>query len=1002
MTTLPCYSRFKLRALALSVAAALHFSSTAFAQEEGENLEEITVTGSRIRQTDGMATPVPVTTMTPLELLSFAPGSTVTEQLGALPQFFTTQTAQRGGPALFGDGGISALNMRGLGTQRTLVLLDGSRVVPADKSGAVNPDTLPTALMRSVDVVTGGASAAYGADALGGVVNFVLDREFEGLKFSTSTGMNEFNRDGKNWNFSLAGGRQFGDRLNVIASIEAREIDQIVRNTADLEPDWWQRWGHVTNPAWKAADPRGTNPQRLTLPWVTVRGNAPSGVIAAPGSKLHGLKFTDDGTALTPFVLGNVSDTTYTSGGPEAQTANITQAGGPTGSAVVGRSGFVAAKYRFNESIEGFAQAMVGRSESNAQAARTPAEMSGPWAPTVFRNNAFLPASVAAIMDAENRTSFRLSKSGSYMGELDIGTGEYARNVFTTISWSTGVDVDLPNGWELRASWQSGESHKQTAEFDSLRIDRLALATDAVRNPTTGAIMCNVQLTNPTPAQLGATPSIRGMLDDRDGSPLLSPIGLDNTVRDCVPFNIMGVGQISQAAADYIITPKIGRSEVEQDFAELLLTGELYEGWGAGALSFAAGLTWREQAFHDGAFPVDVDELGPPVNAPELGIRGIATTWTTGSPNLHQFSTVSLIGGGYDVWEAFGELNVPLWESASAEQKLGGSVSYRSSEYSSVGRVESWKMGLDFQLFADLRFRATKSRDVREATFAERFDNGPGGGNVFDRSRNNQQFAVTVVAKGNPNLSPEAADTLVAGLVYQPSWVQGLNLSADWYDVKISDSIGQLGTQRVVDECYNSNVLCDYVFRDTDGILSRVFNPWLNVAQARARGVDVEMSYFAEPDFFSSEAESLRFRMLGGYLAERSDTPLGGTTLDAAGARGRPDVTASITATYGLGPWSLQWQERFIESVKLVNTWVEGVDVDDNSIASAAWTNLRFAYDGELDNGGSWTVSLNVQNLFDRNPPIIAGSNTRFGSQSADNTYDVLGRRFQIGFNLNF
>src|SRR5690606_14526053 len=103
-----------------------------------------------------------------------------------------------------------------LGRNRTLVLLDGSRVPPADKRGQVNVDNFPTALMRSVDVVTGGASAAYGADALGGVTNFIIDRQFEGLKVSVSTGLNEFNRDGKNWNFSVAGGRQFGDRLHVI------------------------------------------------------------------------------------------------------------------------------------------------------------------------------------------------------------------------------------------------------------------------------------------------------------------------------------------------------------------------------------------------------------------------------------------------------------------------------------------------------------------------------------------------------------------------------------------------------------------------------------------------------------------------------------------------------------------------------------------------------------------------------------------------------------------
>ena len=233
-----------------------------------EQPEEITVTGTRLRRTDGMAEPVPVTTLTPEELQLFEPGSTIAEQLDALPQFFLTSTAQRGGPALFGNGGGSYLNMRGLGPERTLVLFDGFRMPPADKRGSVNVDSLPTALVRSVDVVTGGATAAYGADALGGVTNFILDRDFEGLKFNAGTGMNEFNNEGKNWNVSVAGGTRIGERLSIIGSFEARHVDQIVRDPADLDPSWFQRWGHVQNPAWLATDPPGTNPRRLTLPWV--------------------------------------------------------------------------------------------------------------------------------------------------------------------------------------------------------------------------------------------------------------------------------------------------------------------------------------------------------------------------------------------------------------------------------------------------------------------------------------------------------------------------------------------------------------------------------------------------------------------------------------------------------------------------------------------------------------------------------------------------------------
>ena len=149
---------------------------------KAQELEEIIVTGSRVPVTQGMAEPTPVTVITPDDLQAFNAGATTVEQLGQLPQFFNTASSQRGSGTLFGEAGGSYLDLRALGRQRTLVLLDGSRLPPADKRGAVNVDWLPaTALLSSVDIVTGGASAAYGADALGGVVNYRINREYQGL-----------------------------------------------------------------------------------------------------------------------------------------------------------------------------------------------------------------------------------------------------------------------------------------------------------------------------------------------------------------------------------------------------------------------------------------------------------------------------------------------------------------------------------------------------------------------------------------------------------------------------------------------------------------------------------------------------------------------------------------------------------------------------------------------------------------------------------------------------
>lgn len=993
----PQQLRFKI--MAVAVSAALPFSPFLHAQEEATELEEITVTGSRIRMTDGMAEPTPVTSVTVQELANFEPGGTIAEQLDALPQFFATGTAQRGGPALFGDGGGSYLDMRGLGRNRTLVLLDGSRIVPADKAGTVNVDNIPTALVRSVDVITGGASAAYGADALGGVTNFVLDREFQGLKISASTGMNEFNQDGKNYNLSVAGGTEVGERWNLIGSIDVRHIDEINRNPDDLDPEWFQRWGPITNPNAAAG-----GPARITVPWATPTNMSPSGVISAPGSRLNGLQFTDDGTDIRPFVLGDVTSGGFTSGGPEAARYNDATVGPISGNGVENRSGFFGAQFQATENLRLYAQGLIGRVESTNLSEQTGAPMSPPWSHTIYRSNPFLPASVTAIMDAENRTQITVNKVGNYVGDLEAGALEYTRTTFTTESYTAGFSFDLPNDWLLSGSYQAGESRKKGGEYPSLRVDREALARDAVRDPVTGAIVCNVQLYNPTPEQLAAAPQIQGLVSSRSGTPLRSPIGLDNSVRDCVPYNALGAGNMTQAAWDYIHTPKTADSWAKQDFAELLLQGEAHDGWGYGPVSFAAGLTWREQSFHDEAAQADIDELGPPINAPQLGIRGIATAFTTGTAHLHNFSSINYLQGEYDVWEWFGELQIPVWEAQNEVQRLGANLAFRQSDYSASGKQDSWKVGIDFQLLESLRLRATKSRDVREASFAERFDISTGGINVNDPFSANPtaNVNVTFFRGGNPNLRPEIADTHVVGLVFQPTFAEGLQISTDWYEVDIKDSIGSISEQNIIDQCFNNGVFCDNLFRDSNGVLARVGAPFLNLDQSRVEGVDVEIAYRMDLDLFGGEAESLSIRALAGHLIERTNTPFNGTPIDLVGSAQRPDVTANVTLAYSIGAWTASWQQRYISDTLVNLNWVEGVDVDINTIPTYSFTNLRFAYRGETDRG-DWTVSLAVNNAFDKNPPIIPGVFNRIGSQTNAGTgYDEFGRRYQLGMNMNF
>ncbi|MGA0805485.1 MAG: TonB-dependent receptor plug domain-containing protein, partial [Pseudohongiellaceae bacterium] len=693
---------FRLSTLALAVTSTL-LGAPSFAAEQ--ELEEIQVTGTRIRATDGMVTPTPVTSVSTAEIANFDPGTSISEQLDSLPQFLNTQTAQRGGATLFGDAGGSYLNLRNMGKQRTLVLFDGSRVVPADRASSVNVDNFPTALVRSVDVVTGGASAAYGADALAGVVNFVLDREFQGLKTSVSTGVTE-RGDGFNWSFNVAGGTQIGERLNLIGSIESREVDQIYRDARDTEN--WNSIGFVINPAWT---PGNTSvPQRITAPRVHSATQNATGLINQPGFSLHRYTFTEDGSAVRPFVAGDIPARTgagangMQSGGPEAETAMSSFINGAQGAKVVQRSAFGAVKYDLSDATEVYAQIMLGRTESNTDNVLGNLEMGQQYFVTAYVENPFLPEVVRNAMIAQNLSSIQIQKIGQVRidGRYNIADGRDDRNISQMWSASAGFDHDFDNGWNLRGSYQYGESKLTTAAYDMLRIDRLAMAIDAVRDPATGAIMCNVQRFNPTPAQLAASmvgrvvPTTR-IQDFPNGTRSVdSPILNDNAIRDCMPLNMFGLANASSAAADYVTTDKKGIRDLDQDFAELLLTGDLYEGWGPGALSFAAGLTYREQAFDQYTTPID-GERGA-ANAPQIGIRGMSTGTTGGNRSMHYFSATSWASGAFDVWEWFGEVNVPTWESSSGNQRLDTNFAFRQSDYSATGKIDSWKFGGEFQL----------------------------------------------------------------------------------------------------------------------------------------------------------------------------------------------------------------------------------------------------------------------------------------------------------------
>jgi hypothetical protein len=393
------------------------------------------------------------------------------------------------------------------------------------------------------------------------------------------------------------------------------------------------------------------------------------------------------------------------------------------------------------------------------------------------------------------------------------------------------------------------------------------------------------------------------------------------------------------------------------------------------------------------------------LNAPALGIRGISPGFASaGNRSLHPFSASGVNGGAGNVSELFAELNVPLYNSGAA-QKLDSTFAYRNSDYSASGRVPSWKMGLNATLTEDLRLRYTKSHDVREPNFAERYLTGSGGGSVQDKQLNNvTNSSLTILATPNTRLNVEEANTDTAGFVYQPSfaeWVDGVQIALDWYEITLTGAIARYGAQRIADDCFATKnaYTCALIARDPNTqTITRILDEYVNVGGAQTRGVDLEVQYTVEPNFFSSQQESLSMRVLAGYLGENSTTSAAGTTVNAVGGTERAQNTANVSMNYSIGDYSVRAVANYYGDTMVNTLWIQGVDIDDNTISSQTTINLGLSYGQEMARGGDWSTSFSISNLFDRDPPIVPGA----GGQSLSNSHDQFGRRYQISLDMSF
>jgi len=1006
--------------------------SVVYAQDDVQGgLEEVLVTGTRIRST-GMDLPNPVTVVTRDELTVIAPTNMI-EGLAELPQFYGSATTQTPSP-FFTSTGAGSLNLRGLQSNRTLQLLDGRRVVQSTIFGGPDINLFPESVVSSIQTVTGGASAAYGTDAVAGAVNFILDTDFEGIRANLSTGENDKGH-GEHYEVSFAAGFALGERTHLLVSAEKNEQDPIWGDQI-LEYGWYQARSLIENPD---TVNRGLTPDNpFYLPYNDVRSlNYSLGGIFHLPPAAGGAQILDANGNPSPFVLGspcNAHGCSTTNGGSGVES---------------GIPGYQISPDTGRENLFGYIEHEFGGLTVYGQLISGEAEFTSknigglfPFPPvpplrrnfTIYSGNPFLPPAIQQVMTTNNIASVPFSRIG---GPEDLAFDAYTTQTTETDSLTGGFEYELSgdgffDGWQLRGYYQKGETDVRAIQRGGIRLDRIYLAADVVIDPGTGQPACNVTVVS------GLYP-------------------------DCVPLNLFGRGQASPAAVDWVTgfepgvvinaqgflsateslphTYVSGENKqrvirIEQDVWEFSADGQIAEGW-AGPITMAFGYGFREESFDQ------VVEVGPggninadptfrPVmaNNTALGIRGVpGGAAASGNSVEIQFSNVPFARGEQDVKEAFTEFLVPLVADVKGVRQLNLSAAARWADYSGAGDQQSWKTGLDWAIIDQLRLRTTVSEDVRAATMGEKFDRTGGISppvTDYGITPNPAAYTATIFSNGTPDIKPEQAKTKTLGFVYQPAAVSGLSISVDWYSVDVTDNIQQAGAQAVVTGCYvdSDPFLCSLITRGGPpsmedpaiNYISLIGVPYYNQAAVEAEGIDYEVNYRKDVDWFGG-GESVGVRFLASYLDERNNINSAGVETKLAGSLELgvpfPEWTALVSGSYNRGPLSVLLSARYTDSLLINRNWnFNGTstrwDVLDNELGSETIVDARFNYDFDTANG-RLALFVNVNNLFDTGPEeFLAPPNAPFSSNFSTGTGLAVrgegdrGRRYTLGVRMDF
>ena len=959
-------------ALIASTAAGAGLTVTVVnAQEEADVLEEVVVTGSRLRRDRDFVEISPVATVG-MDEIHNSGFLTLEQTVNRMPQLrpeSTSNSNQYGGAAMSAD-------LRGLGRVRTLVLVDGRRYIPAEVSGVADLASIPDIMVQSAELVTGGASAIYGSDAIGGVVNFRLRNDIQGVTARYQRGQSGYG-DGETERADLLVGYGTDDGTsNVAFAFSWSERGTILGadrsfSAIPLYPVGPE--GELVQFA--ASNIEGNrvfmNPQQMAMVQGLDLSNADGDCPA--GNSIRGVRF---GAGGQPLPWCHIRD-----GYNYAETNYLLR---PIERFQISALGST----EINDRVEAYAQAFNIKYQQDYQMAydATPTTSAGyprgtVYIPNAVNNPVFSPtlqnfwAQNAAIFDPDGDGNYEVFGTGRRMVEFGPRHFDYTTDAFLVTGGLRG-DFDLgENNWTWDTFYQYSRNDTAWTLVNLTSKSSLALGLDVVVNED-GTASCR------------------------------------NPIRGCVPVNVFGTDVLTPEMVQFLRTERVTDYRFKRTVAGATLAGDLFE-LPAGTVATAFGAEYRMESIR--VVPDDVQ------------LRGDLTS---------QSIAPSVVDGDYDLYEVFGEARVPLLNDQMGLQSLALEGAARVANYSTVGSVSTWNLSLDMDVNEQLKIRAGYGTAIRAPHLNELLRPISAGfepdtdpciaaqnpsqavkdlcvqqgvpANLIDTLLVSARQGYDEISGGNPDLLEEQADTLTAGFVLSPNFLTGLTMSLDYYMIEMTGSIATVAGPQLISDCFTTldinSASCQSIVRDRNGHILEVHAPLLNLADRNVDGLDWSASYIVDsvPNWLSlpGREANMDISWFGSWQFTNEIQVLQSTpALDCAGkysgacsrgaTRPSPNFRGLLRVNWNSGPLTLSPEMNYVGQLELSET-SGPLEVGTQD----PWVTFNV--------NGSWNITENtalnfgINNLTDNEPPIwgyLAGTDLNI----AVNLYDPMGRSYFVG-----